>query len=327
MPPSALLLPLRFRAIYHNTVWGGRRMATWRDDLPAGPVGESWDLADHARGMSVVEGGALAGRTLRDLTAEFAQDLVGDGFTGGDFPLMVKLIDASDRLSIQVHPDDELARVLAVGARGKTECWLMVGDGGEVFIGVAPGCDRDAFAAALAAGTVADQLNRFPIHDGDFFHLPARTVHALGAGCLVYEVQQTCDVTFRVDDWGRLGLDGRPRPLHVDEALQTIDFSPRESGPVQVRTVVHAQGGSVRRLAANDFFTVEEHHARSTGGGNLGSCTVVTCLSGRGTLTTDAGPAELSPMRTLLVPACAGAWRADAAPLHALRLLVATPVL
>ncbi|HYE04757.1 MAG TPA: type I phosphomannose isomerase catalytic subunit [Planctomycetota bacterium] len=320
-------LPLRFRPTYMPIVWGGRRMAQWRADLPAGPIGESWDLADHQRGMSVVADGPLAGVSLRELTATRGGELVGGDFAGGDFPLMVKLIDANDRLSIQVHPDDALARQLGVGPRGKTECWLLVANGGELYVGLAPGVDRAGFERAIAEGRVASQLNRFDARDGDFYFLGARTVHALGRGCLLYEVQQTCDVTFRVDDWGRVGLDGKPRELHVAQSLATIDFTAPSAGPVAAREAVHPAGGSVRRLASCDHFTVEERHCRHTSGGGDGTCAIVIALAGAGRLGTAAGAVRLEPMTTWLVPAAAGAWSATADDLSALRLLVAQPVL
>jgi len=327
MSSHPLALPLRFRPVYQTVVWGGRRMETWRQNLPEGPIGESWDLADHTRGMSVIADGPLAGRSLRELTAEFGPRLVGHGFAGGDFPLMVKLIDANDRLSVQVHPDDALARELGVGVRGKTECWFLLGDGGELFVGTVPGCDRAAFAAAVEAGTVAALLQRFTTQDGDFFLLDARTVHALGRGCLLYEVQQTCDVTFRVDDWGRVGLDGKPRPLHVQESLATIAFDRRIDGAVRAREYAHPLGGSCRPLADNAYFTVEERRAGHTGGGGDGRCSIVTCLAGNGHLATAAGSVTLAAMQTLLIPADAGAWSATAAPTQALRLLVSQPIL
>lgn len=320
-----LALPLTFRPTYQTLVWGGRRMARWRKDLPEGPIGESWDLADHERGMSVVDQGPCAGRTLRDLTRTYGKALVGGSYAGGDFPLLVKMIDANDRLSVQVHPDDQLAQELKVGPRGKTECWMLVADGGELYVGTRPGCDRAGFSAALAAGRLADELNRFTVRDGDFFFLAARTVHALGAGCLIYEVQQTCDVTFRVDDWGRLGLDGKPRPLHVAESLATIDFSQTTAGPVSAPAVAHPAGGTVRRLTSCAYFTVEERRAATTGGGAEGRCVIIVCLAGEGTLSTAAGGTTMMPMRTYLVPAEAGAWQAAATNGGTLRLLVAMP--
>lgn len=320
---NPLALPLAFTPVYHVLVWGGRRMARWRSDLPDGPVGESWDLADHARGMSVVSEGALAGRTLGELTRAHGRELVGAGWDGGEFPLLVKLIDAADRLSVQVHPDDELARSLGVGQRGKTECWLLLADGGELFVGLKPGVTRAAFAQALAAGTIADCLRREVVKDGDFAFLPARTVHALGSGCLLYEVQQTCDVTFRVHDWGRLGLDGKPRPLHIEQSLATIDFSGGGAGGVSHPAFVpHRAGGTWRELTSCPYFTVEERRAVATSGGGHGGFTIVTCLHGAGSLSTAAGAVRLQTMRTYLVPAMAGPWTATGEA-GELRLLVA----
>lgn len=320
-----LALPLTFRPVYQTLVWGGRRMIRWRNDLPEGPIGESWDLADHDRGMSVVDQGPHAGRTLRELTRSYGKALVGDCYEGGDFPLLVKMIDANDRLSVQVHPDDQLAQELKVGPRGKTECWMLVADGGELFVGTRPGCNRERFAAALTDGRLVDELNRFTVRDGDFFFLAARTVHALGAGCLIYEVQQTCDVTFRVDDWGRMGLDGKPRPLHVAESLATIDFSHAIGGPARSPAVPHPAGGTVRRLASCQYFAVEERRAATTGGGGEGRCSIIVCLAGEGTLSTAAGAVTLTPMRTYLVPAAAGGWQAASTGTGTMRLLVAAP--
>ena len=326
---TPLSMPLRFRPTYQTVVWGGRRMANWRGDLPSGPIGESWDIADHARGMSVVTDGPLAGTTLRDLTRQYGKQLVGPRYVGGDFPLMVKLIDANERLSIQVHPDDRLAKELNVGERGKTECWYLLDDGGELFVGTKTGVTRDIFSAQRTNGTLAETLNRFVTKTGDFFFIPARTVHALGAGCLIYEIQQTCDVTFRVDDWGRVGLDGKPRPLHINESLETIDFSAVGTPVGRSSTTAsqpHPGGGTIRQLVRCPYFQVDERcapriHQRSD------SCSIITCISGYGTLSTAAGQVELTPMITVLVPAAAGEWNATVIGEHPqdLRLLVTTP--
>src|SRR5512135_83249 len=170
--------PLVFHPVYQSLVWGGRRMEGWGRSLPAGPIGEAWEIADHPRGMSIVAEGPLAGVTLRELVEGAGQDLVGEGFRGGEFPLMIKLIDASLRLSVQVHPDDAIARRLGVGQHGKTECWVFLEDGGEIFHGTAAGIGRAAFERALAEHNVAGALNRFEARKGDVFFLPARTVHA-----------------------------------------------------------------------------------------------------------------------------------------------------
>jgi mannose-6-phosphate isomerase len=319
--------PLRFHPIYQSLVWGGRRMEAWGRTLPAGPIGEAWELADHARGMSVVAGGALAGISLHDLVERAGQALVGRGFRGGEFPLMVKLIDASKRLSVQVHPDDRIARELGVGQHGKTECWVFLADGGEVCQGTRPGIARADFAHALAEHRVATTLNRFEARRGDVFFLPPRTVHALGEGCLLYEVQQTSDITFRVYDWDRVGLDGKPRPLQVTESLATIDFSRSDHGPHAPAAwrPLPAPGCEERELIECAYFTLNEQRVRGALEQAVGdTCVVVTCLAGQGTLATAAGQVALLPMQTVLIAADAGAWRVDI-PTGSADLLVATP--
>ena len=325
-----LRAPLTFRPAYQTLVWGGRRLQKWRPDLPPGPIGESWDLADHQRGMSVVAQGALAGRTLRELVVQAGPALVGAGFHGGVFPLMVKVIDAADHLSVQVHPDDATASILSAGDRGKTECWVILSDGGALFQGTRPGVNREAFERALADRTLAATLNRFEGRAGDVFFIEARTVHALGEGCLLYEIQQTSDITFRVYDWDRMGLDGKPRPLHVAESLATVDFSRAGFGPIRPAWQTD-QGSRIasRSLVTCPHFVVDQF--RVPAGATLRRpsrdvCAVVTCIDGRGVLATDGGALPLVPMQTALLPAAAGSWRAegDSATLD---LLVASPQL
>ena len=319
--------PLIFRPVYQPLVWGGRRMESWGRNLPPGPIGEAWELADHTRGMSVVAEGDLAGTPLRDLVERAGQALVGWAFRGGEFPLMIKLIDASLRLSVQVHPDDAIARELGVGQHGKTECWVFLADGGEICQGTHPGVSRAEFERALADHHVATTLNRFEARKGDVFFLPARTVHALGEGCLLYEVQQTSDITFRVYDWDRLGLDGKPRPLHVTESMATIDFSRSDYGPhaPEPWRPLPAPGCEERGLIECPYFALREQRVRGTLEQPVGdTCVVVTCAAGQGTLSTPAGRAALPPMQTVLIPADAGTWRVEI-PSGSADLLVATP--
>ena len=292
-------------------MWGGEKIRGLRgEEVPTGPIGESWDIADQDRGMSVVAEGALQGKTLRELVEIAGTELVGTSHDGGDFPLLIKLIDANDRLSVQVHPDDALAQKLGVGQRGKTECWYMIGDGGELYQGTAPGVDRAAFAKAIEDDTVAETVNRFETNDGDFFFMPARTVHALGKDCLLYEIQQSCDCTFRVYDWGRMGLDGKPRELHVEQLPETMDYAQGNNGPVPTSPAELADGGTERQLVTCPYFDVAERAGTTITGGSTESCSVVICLEGTGTLSTAGGSIAMEPYRSYLVPAVAGAWRA-----------------
>jgi mannose-6-phosphate isomerase len=320
MEPRA---PLRFRPVYQTVVWGGRRMARYRSSLPEGPIGESWDLSDHERGMSVAMDGAFEGLTLRQLTERYGSALVGAGFAGGTFPLMVKLIDAQDRLSVQVHPDDRLAQEMCVGRNGKTECWYLLEDGGELFQGTRPGVTRAGFEAALADGSLPSTLNQFPVKAGDFFYLAARTVHALGAGCLLYEVQQTSDCTFRVYDWGRVGLDGKPRPLHVAESLATIDFARTGFGPLRP-SWEGAPGQQSRTLADGPYFKLTEHQLQQPSSFKTNDTgTVIICTAGEVAVATSDGSLTLGPMQTALVPAAAASF--EARPRDGATLLVAQP--
>jgi mannose-6-phosphate isomerase len=312
--------PLLFQPVYKTVLWGGRRLERWRADLPAGPIGESWDLADHSGGMSAVESGPLAGTTLHQLVEQYGEALVGRGFRGGSFPILIKLIDATDQLSVQVHPDDDIARSLGVGSNGKTECWLVLDDGGQLYQGTRPGVDRAAFERALHEGRLADTLNSFDPRAGDFYFMAARTVHALGAGCMVYELQQTLDITFRVYDWGRVGADGKARPLHVREALETIDFAATGFGPRRPPWQ-DAPGGQFRRLADCQYFTLDEHRLDGSTAQALSTCAAVTCLSGEGHVSTAAGTVTLPAGRTTLVPAAAAELEIDG---H-LHCLIATP--
>ena len=323
---AGLKAPLTFQATYQTLVWGGNKIRALRgDEVPAGPIGESWDIADQERGMSVVAAGPLKGMTLRELVQQAGSELVGPVYDGGDFPLLIKLIDANDRLSVQVHPDDALAQELGVGQRGKTECWYLIGDGGELYQGTAPGVDRAAFAAAIADDTVAATVNRYETVDGDFYFMPARTVHALGKNCLLYEIQQSCDCTFRVYDWGRMGLDGKPRALHIEESLATIDFASNEHGPVTTQVESLPGGGSERQLAHCAYFSVSERRGAKICGGSKESCSIVIGLAGSGTLSTAGGSVAISPYRSYVVPAVAGAWEAIAATSDDLQVLVAHP--
>ena len=304
-------------------------MEMWGRTLPEGPIGEAWELADHPRGMSVVGDGRFAGLTLRELVDRAGASLVGAGFRGGEFPLMVKLIDARLRLSVQVHPDEAVARALGVGQHGKTECWVFLADGGEIYQGTRPGIERAQFERALLEHDVPDTLNRFEARRGDVFFLPARTVHALGEGCLLYEVQQTSDITFRVYDWDRLGLDGKPRPLHVAESMATIDFGRAGFGPQAAaawRPIhVAAAGCQERDLVTCPYYTLREQRVRGRiEQPTTETCLVVTCVAGQGALATPAGQVALLPMQTVLVPADAGSWSVDV-PSGSADLLVATP--
>jgi len=238
---------LRFQPIYCDRVWGGRALETALGrTLPANcPIGESWDLVDRPEAQSVISDGPLAGQTLRALLEKYPADIMGPGWPAmRPFPLLVKWLDCRERLSLQVHPPAKIAAEL--GGEPKTENWFIVETmpGAHLIVGLRPGVTRDEFERALADGTVEQCVHRFPVVPGDSILVRSGHIHAIDAGNLLLEIQQNSDTTYRVFDWNRAGLDGKPRQLHVAESLRSILWD--DPAPALVRgaptTAVIADG-------------------------------------------------------------------------------------
>jgi len=223
-----LTAPIIFEPIFMDRVWGGRRMESlFGKRLPThGRIGEAWELVDRPEAQSVVHDGPLRGKTLHELWTQYRTDIFGNRIAPSDrFPLLFKLLDAQERLSVQVHPPAEIAPSL--NGEPKTEMWYILdnyGDG-DIFAGLKAGVTRDAFEQALRAGSVQDTVHRVPVAPGDCIFIPSGRIHAIGAGNVIVEVQQNSDTTYRVFDWNRVGLDGKTRQLHIDESLKSIDFT------------------------------------------------------------------------------------------------------
>lgn len=213
-------------------VWGGRQLATeYGRKLPdaAKPYGESWEMVDREDEQSAVIDGAYAGLTLHDLWQCHRVEVFGSGFAETPrFPLLIKILDAKDDLSIQVHPPAVLAAEL--GGEPKTEMWYIAKaePNAKLYVGLRSGVTRESFQTAIATGTVADQVHAITVQAGDSIFIPSGRLHAIGAGLLIFEIQQNSDTTYRVFDWNRVGLDGKARELHVAESLASIDFSDTE---------------------------------------------------------------------------------------------------
>ena len=302
--------PYRFAPIYKDRVWGGRRMEqAYGRVLPgSGPIGESWELTDRAEGVSVVANGSAAGKTLREMIENDPEGLVGDApLLKGRFPLLVKILDAREVLSLQVHPP--AAQAVSMGGEPKTEMWYFVGSrpGSEIFVGLKRGVSRVEFEACVEDGTVARCFHRIPVQAGDAMLLPSGRVHALGAGLLLFEIQQNSDTTYRVFDWNRKGLDGRPRPLHVAESLQSIDFDDFEPELVGAGWV---REGSleVRNLVADPLFQVEVRRGPTGAVWNtvLRRCQVVGVVSGKVCVTGGGETERLGAGDFCLLPAGLG---------------------
>jgi mannose-6-phosphate isomerase len=252
------LYPLLFEPRFKERVWGGRTLETlYRKPLPPhAPIGESWEISDRPGDESVIANGPLAGRTLHQLMTTCGADVLGAAapIAGDRFPILCKILDARDVLSVQVHPPE---RVRDLG-EPKTEMWYIAAadPGAELHVGLRRGITRQAFEAKIRTGEVADCLQRLTVRAGDSMFLPSGRVHAIGAGLVIYEIQQNSDTTFRVFDWNRLGLDGRPRKLHVPESLASIDFDDVE--PSLAGHDASTSGAfSTRALARHATFNVD----------------------------------------------------------------------
>ena len=223
-----LTAPIRFEPIFMDRVWGGRRLEShFGKRLPThGRIGESWELVDRPEAQSVVHNDPLRGKTLHELWTDYHPAVFGPAApTASRFPLLFKLLDARERLSVQVHPPAHAAP--ALDGEPKTEMWYILDNYGDndIFAGLRAGVTRESFEEALRAGSVQETVHRIPVDPGDCIFIPSGRIHAIGGGNVIVEVQENSDTTYRVFDWNRVGLDGKTRQLHVDESMQSIDFT------------------------------------------------------------------------------------------------------
>src|SRR5437763_15128885 len=220
-------LPLHFEPIFQERIWGGRNLAAlFGKRLPPNKrVGESWEIVDRPEAQSIVRDGPLSGRSLHDLWVNFREEIFGRAAAAPRFPLLIKLLDAQEKLSLQVHPPPEIAESL--GGEAKTEFWYIAATKpkAEIFVGLRKSMTRDQFQDALHSGAVTDCIHAIPIENGAAMLLPSGRFHAIGAGNVLVEVQQNSDTTYRLFDWNRVDDQGKPRQLHVDQAFQCIDFN------------------------------------------------------------------------------------------------------
>jgi len=285
------MYPLTFHPIMKRIVWGGRRLG----DLLGKPIGpgndyaESWEIVDHGDNHSEIASGPLEGRTLRDVLRDRNEPVLGSCAGIESFPLLLKYLDCNRVLSVQVHPDDSYARQMSKPDLGKTEAWYIVdaAPGSKIYAGLKSGVDRKVLEKAIASGSTEDVLHVIQPQAGQCIFIPAGTVHALGGGLVVAEIQQSSDTTFRLFDWNRVGDDGRPRQLHIEQALDVTDYS---SGPILPQTP-QADSDGLETLVRCDKFVLKQATFDSTSPtktitiSDFSSPVVVTVVKGAATLT------------------------------------------
>jgi mannose-6-phosphate isomerase len=291
---SPITSPLAFEPIFVERMWGGRRLETkFHKNLPAEKrIGESWEIVDRPEAQSVVVAGSLRGKTLHELWMQHRQEIFGDVSDTARFPLIIKVLDAHDKLSLQVHPTEDVATKL--GGEPKSECWYvaLADPDAELFLGFREPLTRERFRERLREGSVMDHVHRIAVRTGDAVFLPAGRVHAVGAGNLLIEIQQNSDTTYRVFDWNRTDpATGMKRDLHVEQAIQCIDFD-----DVQPK-LIEPQG---ELLISHKLFEIRKWNLdEAREAVRLGQFVIVCCLIG----SLSCGNATLAPGEFFLIPA------------------------
>lgn len=256
-----MLYPLVFQPIFKDRIWGGRELERiFGKKIPAAqPIGESWEISDRPGDASIIVNGPLAGKNLRWLMENHAAEILGDAKPAaeGRFPLLCKILDAREKLSLQVHPPASKAAELK--GEPKTEMWFIAdaAPDASLYVGLKRGVTRAEFEQKIADGSVADCFHRIPVKAGDTMFLPSGRVHAIGDGLVIFEIQQNSDTTYRVFDWNRVGLDGKPRELHIAQSLASIDFNDFEPKLVASK-YLDAAGFKFRHLVQDPLFEVQE---------------------------------------------------------------------
>ena len=306
----------RFKPVFRHYLWGGRRLSSQLNKQvdATDPVAESWEIVDHHTEQSVIEGGPFDGSTINKLLQIDGPGILGEKVYGqvnnpnvpanlrGRFPLLFKFLDCNRDLSVQVHPDDTMGATLDPPDLGKTEAWYIIDTkpGSLVYAGLKQNVDKQTFKQSIDEGQAEQCLHRFAAKPGDCVMIPAGTVHALGEGLLVAEIQQASDTTFRLYDWNRVGADGNPRDLHVEQGLAASDFNrgpvnPIRSGNGQSRT---------NELVHSDKFTMIKRKIENPHTVELGECfRLIVMLDGHASIKTENSEETLASYQLMLVPA------------------------
>lgn len=301
------MTPLCFDPILKRIRWGGRRLGDvlGKSIGPEADYAESWELADHADGQSIVSSGPLAGQSLHQLIQDSGAALLGKHARTDQFPLLIKFLDANDWLSLQVHPNDPQAKRYDVAENGKTEAWIILHaePDSQICAGLKSGVDSQQLRKHLQDGTIEECLNVFKVQPGDCVFVPAGTVHAIGAGIVLAEIQQQSNLTFRLHDWGRLGADGQPREIHVEESLACTDF---DRGPVMPVTPTILSNGDHRHeeLVRDQYFVIHRHTSANDYQLATDDCFhILMVLDGSLNVSSGSDEQSLSAGSTVLLPA------------------------
>ncbi|MGL4453634.1 MAG: mannose-6-phosphate isomerase, class I [Sarcina sp.] len=294
------MYPIKFENIYYDKIWGGRDFESFRNNMPEGMIGESWDIACHDNGMSVISNGEFKGMDFKDLINLKGDLLLGTEIDKERFPLLVKLINANDKLSVQVHPND-IYGLKVENDLGKTEAWYVVDafEGANLVVGT-NGCTKEEFLTAINNGTCEELLNRIPVKKGDVFFVNSGLVHAIGEGVVIAEIQQNSDTTYRVFDYNR------GREIHVEKAMDCIDFT--LEGKISRGITLNKESYSKTILNVCDYFSLEKYAINGIckEKSDLERFYIFTCVEGNGLIKTQASSIEITKGDSIFIPASLG---------------------
>lgn len=299
------MYPIKFENIYYDKIWGGRDLELFRDNLPSGDIGESWDVACHENGVSIVANGEFKGEKFDDLIKEKGDLLLGTTIDKEKFPLLVKIINAKDKLSVQVHPNDEYG-LREENDLGKTEIWYVVDafEGANLVVGT-NGCSKEEFEKALNNGECESYLNRISVKKGDVFFVKSGLVHAIGEGVVIAEIQQNSDTTYRVFDYNR------GREMHIKKALECIDFSLK--GNISNGIIVKKDGFEKNYINVCNYFSLEKYniYSKCEEESDIERFYIFTCVEGSGKITSNNYELEIKKGDSIFIPASLGKYKLE----------------
>lgn len=313
------MYPLRFEPLFRRYIWGGHRLSDYlAKEIGNDSAAESWEIVDHEDDQSVVRYGDLTGMSLRQIIADSGSDLIGERVMArisspdlpvhlqNRFPLLLKFLDANRHLSVQVHPDDEFGATLDPPDLGKTEAWYVMhaDQGAKIFAGLKPDVTEELFREAVENDDTESTLHSFEPKQGDCVFIPAGTMHAIGAGLLIAEIQQASDTTFRVYDWGRVDQDGQRRPLHIEQAISATDFEQGPVGAVPPRTT--GVSNWMNLVSCEKFVMNRGTQSGPFQIGGNGRFRILAITKGSVEISGDPSGRRLNVGETSLIPACLG---------------------
>lgn len=294
------MYPIKFENLYYERIWGGKDLEKFRNNVPKGVIGESWDIACHKNGTGKVQNGELKGKYFDEIIKLYGKKLLGTDVDSKEFPLLIKLITAQDKLSVQVHPNDEYANKVENDS-GKTEAWYVVAaeEGASLIVGTKD-CDKETFKKAINEGNLDPFLNKIPVKKGDFFYVQSGLVHAICEGVLIAEIQQSSDTTYRVYDYNR------GREIHVEKALEVIDFSLR--GENSTGLLVQKDGYDKTYLCLGEYFTIQKYEIKTSmkEESDVERFYLFTCVEGNGVIKYNGGEEEILMGDSIFIPASLG---------------------